>query len=150
MSLPVATMGPANRSHQRPCQKLWWILLFLMFALLLVSLIPAVEAPPLVAGSPSKAVKEREPLWSISEFFRRKPSPGLPIPWLGLWWSLTLMRWRFVPPCPLMALPHAGSHQSPPLVPVTLRPRIVTPFVPPAWKAFLAPLASICGRLPSE
>src|SRR5215213_3883895 len=73
----------------------------------LVILTPAAEAfPPLV--------KEAEPLWSILEFLRRNPGPGLPMPWFGLWWSLTLMTCRFLPSF-LMAPPHAQATDGHPL-----------------------------------
>src|SRR5919106_6105442 len=108
----------------------------------LVSLTPAAEAV-------ESLVKEAEPLWSILEFLRRNPGPGLPIPWFGLWWSLTLRTWRFLASF-LMAPPHSGSHHSPPLVPLMLRPLMVTRLVPPTLKAIHAPLACICGRLRSE
>src|ERR671921_93761 len=141
-TLPLISIEPAYSSHQIPCQWLWWTSLFLKVAGPLVSLIPAAEEfPPLV--------KEAEPLWSILEFLRRNPGPGLPIPWFGLWWSLTLMTCRFLPSF-LMAPPHAGSHPSPPPVPLMLRPLMVTPLVPPTLKAISAPLASIFGRVLSE
>src|SRR5215204_2471527 len=125
-----------------PFLPLWWTTLFLKVAGPLVIFTPAAEElPPLV--------KEAEPLWSISEFLRRNLGPGLPIPWFGLWWSLTLRTWRFLPSF-LMAPPHAGAHHSPPLVPLMLRPLMVTPLVPPTLKAISAPLASIFGRVPSE
>src|SRR5215217_5170906 len=125
-----------------PFWPLWSTSLFLKVAGPLVSLTPAVEEdPPLV--------KEAEPLWPILEFLRRNPGPGLPIPWFGLWWSLTLMTWRFLPSF-LMAPPHAGSHHWPPLVPLMLSPLMVTPLVPPTLKAISAPLASIFGRVLSE
>src|SRR5215208_2952076 len=103
---------------------LWWTSLFLKVAGPLVSLTPAAEeVPPLV--------KEAEPLWSILEFLRRNPGPGLPIPWFRLWWSLTLMTWRFQPsfliaplatPGPanaeaadghLLGIPYVEGHQRP-------------------------------------
>src|SRR5215211_2206506 len=80
---------------------------------------------------------------------RRNPGPELPIPWFGLWWSLTLRTWRFQPSF-LIAPPHAGSHHSPPLVPLMLRPLMVTPLVSPTLKAISAPLASIFGQVLSE
>ena len=84
--------------------------MFVRVALLPAILIPAEEEASLLEEL-SKAVKRYEPLWSSSEFFRMKPSPGWPIPWLALWWSLALRTWRFVP-SPLMAPPHAGSLRS--------------------------------------
>ena len=85
--------------------------MFVRVALLPAILTPAEEASLL--EELAKGVKRYEPLWSISEFFRTKPSPGLPIPWLALRCSLALRTWSFVP-SPLMALPHAGAHFSPP------------------------------------
>src|SRR5215208_3817032 len=123
-------------------------LLPLLWTRLPAILTPAEEEVSLLEEL-SKDVKRYEPLWSISEFFRMKPSPGLPIPWLALWWSLALRTCSFVP-SPLMAPPHAGAHLSPPPAPLMLRDLIVTRFAPLTSKALSAPLACICGRDPSE